>query len=183
MLTITIPKQEIYNPATQEFIETKKDYVLKLEHSLISISKWETIYKKPYLSDKEKTPTEFIDYVKCMTMNNDVPDEVYELITTSDARKIMEYINDPATATVIRDFRKNKRQAVYEEPTSELIYYWMLANNIPFEVCEKWRLNRLLTLIKICNVKGNPTPMSKADIYAMNTKLNAERRKKYGTTG
>lgn len=183
MLTIIVPKQEVYNPRKNEFIETSKDYVLKLEHSLISISKWETIYKKPYLNGKEKTPAEFIDYVKCMTVNSDVPDEVYGLLTNKDMNRIIEYIRDTATATVIVDYRKNRRKNAVDEPTSELIYYWMISNNIPVEVCEKWRLNRLLKLIEICNIKGNPTPMSKQEIYTMQSKLNAERCKKYGTPG
>lgn len=183
MLTIVIPKQEVYNHRTNEFTETTKDYVLKLEHSLISISKWETIYKKPYLSAKEKTPAEVIDYIKCMTINSDVPDEVYSLLTNADMQKIVNYINDPASATVIHDYRKNRRKANTDEPTSEVIYYWMISNNIPVEVCEKWRLNRLLKLIEVCNVKGNPVQMSKQEILAMNAKLNAERCKRYGTSG
>lgn len=183
MLTIVIPKQEVYNNKTGKFTETTKDYVLKLEHSLISISKWETKYKKPYLTSKEKTTSEIIDYIKCMTINSDVPDEVYLLLTNADVQNIMNYIEDPASATVIRNYGKGRRRQSVEEPTSELIYYWMISNNIPVEVCEKWRLNRLLKLIEVCNVKGNPVQMSKQEILAMNAKLNAERCKKYGTTG
>jgi hypothetical protein len=154
---------------------------LKLEHSLVSISKWESKWKKPFLTDQAKTPAEFIDYVRCMTINQDVPDEVYQLLGRDNLKKIEEYILDPATATTVTDMRKGGRGRP-ETPTSELIYYWMVSNGIPFE-CEKWRLNRLITLIKICNAKGNPQQMSKQEIYAMNAALNNSRRAKSGSRG
>ena len=182
MLILKIPKQEVFNPRTNEFEYCEKEYTLKLEHSLISISKWESKWKKPFLSEEAKTAEEFIDYVRCMTINADVPERIYNLLTTEDIKKVANYIKDPMTATTITDRKVGKRKNS-ETPTSELIYYWMTINDLPFDVCEKWPLNRLLTLIRICNIKGNPEKMSRQEIYAMNSALNASRRKKYGTPG
>ena len=180
MLIIKIPEQEYFDQEKNEFIVCKA-YTLKLEHSLVSISKWESKWKKPFLSKEPKTTAEFIDYIRCMTINQDIPDEVYSLMGHENIKKIEEYIMDPATATTITD-RSNRRGTKSEIPTSELIYYWMVSNGIPFE-CEKWRLNRLITLIRVCNVKGNPQQMSKAEIYAMNAALNNSRRAAMGSRG
>ena len=180
MLVLKLPEQEYYDQDTNEFIELKP-CTLKLEHSLVSISKWESKWKKPFLTDQPKTPAEFIDYIRCMTINQDVPPEIYNLLGHDAVKKIEEYILDPATATTVIDRRKS-RGAKSETPTSELIYYWMVSNGIPFE-CEKWRLNRLITLIKICNAKGNPQQMSKQEIYAMNAALNNSRRAASGSKG
>lgn len=179
MLILKIPEQEFYNQVTGEF-EYCRACTLKLEHSLVSISKWEAKWKKPFLTQEPKTPAEFIDYIRCMTINQDVPDEIYELMGHDNVRKIEEYIMDPATATTVIDRRKGTGKS--EIPTSELIYYWMVSNGIPFE-CEKWRLNRLITLIKVCNAKGNPQQMSKQEIYAMNAALNSSRRAASGSKG
>ena len=172
MLILKIPEQEYYDQATNSFTYCRA-YTLKLEHSLVSISKWESKWKKPFLTEGTKTAAEFLDYIRCMTINQDVPEEAYALLGHENVKKIEEYILDPATATTVTDRRKSKGKS--ETPTSELIYYWMISNGIPFE-CEKWRLNRLITLIKVCNAKGNPQQMSKAEIYAMNTALNNSRR-------
>ena len=180
MLILKIPEQEYFDQEKSEFV-TCKACTLKLEHSLVSISKWESKWKKPFLTTEEKTVAEFIDYIRCMTINQDVPEEVYSLMGHDNVRKIQEYIMDPATATTVTDRRKGKGGRP-EIPTSELIYYWMVSNAIPFE-CEKWRVNRLITLIKVCNAKGNPQQMSKAEIYAMNSALNKSRRAANGTSG
>lgn len=180
MLIIKIPEQEYFDPVTQTFTFCRA-CTLKLEHSLLSISKWESKWKKPFLTTKEKSAAEFADYIRCMTINQDVPDEVYSLIGHENLKRIQDYILDPATATTVYDRRKTAKHKP-ETPTSELIYYWMISNGIPFE-CEKWRLNRLITLIKVCNAKGNPQQMSKQEIYAMNAALNASRRKASGSPG
>lgn len=180
MLILKIPEQEYYDESTNQFI-TIKPHTLKLEHSLVSISKWESKWKKPFITTDNKTQAEFIDYIRCMTINQDVPEETYEFLRNEDIRKVEAYIMDPATATTVYDRRKNK-STKSEIPTSELIYYWMVSNGIPFE-CEKWRLNRLLTLIKLCNAKGNPQQMTKQEIYAMNAALNNSRRAASGSRG
>lgn len=180
MMTLSIGDQETFDETTQTF-NTIKGQTIELEHSLVSISKWESKWKKPFLTDKQKSPAEFMDYIKCMTINQDVPEEVYSLLGYENLKKIEEYILDPATATTVSDRRKT-RGGKSETPTSELIYYWMVSNGIPFE-CEKWRLNRLITLIKVCNAKGNPQQMSKAEIFAMNSALNNSRRAASGSRG
>lgn len=180
MLILKIPEQEYYSNATGEFVNCRA-CTLKLEHSLVSISKWESKWKKPFLKDEQKTPAEFLDYIRCMTINSDVPDDVYQLMGHENLKKIQDYIMDPATATTITD-RRQRSGAHQQIVTSELIYYWMLSNGIPFE-CEKWRLNRLITLIRICNAKGNPQQMSRQEIYAMNAALNGARRAASGSKG
>ena len=180
MLILKLPNQEYFDQSTNTFVYTPA-CTLKLEHSLVSISKWESKWKKPFLKDEQKTPAEFLDYIRCMTINSDVPDEVYQLMGHENLKKIQDYIMDPATATTITD-RQQRSGARQQIVTSELIYYWMLSNGIPFE-CEKWRLNRLITLIRICNAKGNPQQMSRQEIYAMNAALNGARRAASGSKG
>lgn len=180
MLQITIPSIELWDDEKQEFVTTK-EYVLQLEHSLVSISKWESKWNKVFLAKEEKTYEETIDYIKCMTITQNIPDEAYQYITKSVVDKIDKYITAPMTATW---FSKDKPTGGNREKvTSELIYYWMIALNIPFE-CQKWHLNRLLTLIRVCNIKNTPPKkMSKRSLMQRNAALNAARRKQYNTTG
>ena len=180
MLQITIPSIELWDETKQEFVVTK-EYVLQLEHSLVSISKWESKWNKVFISKEEKTYEETIDYIKCMTITQNIPDEAYRYITKSTVDKIDAYISAPMTATW---FAKDKPSSANREKiTSELIYYWMIALNIPFE-CQKWHLNRLLTLIRVCNVKNTPPKkMSKRSLMQRNASLNAARRKQFNTTG
>lgn len=178
MLVITVPATEMFNDATQEFIETKEQ-VLQLEHSLVSLSKWESKWNKPFLDSKDKTLAETLDYIKCMTITQNVHDEVYNRLTRSNIEAINNYIDSPMTATTFSDNNKSSREII----TSEVIYYWMISLNIPFE-CQKWHLNRLLTLIRVCNVKNTPPKkMSKKDIMSRNAALNAARRKKLNSKG
>lgn len=179
MLTLTIPGLEYYNEKTNEFIYYD-DTVIELEHSLISISKWESKWCKPFLDGKDKTVEEIIDYVKCMTISDNVSSDVYDRLTESNLLTINEYIGRPMTATT---FREDKKTGKKEIVTSEIIYYWMVSYNIPFE-CQYWHLNRLLTLIKVCNVKNNPPKkMSQKEIMARNKALNDARKKDLGTRG
>lgn len=180
MLEITIPATEMWDERNEEFITTKEQ-TLRLEHSLVSLSKWESKWCKPFLSKTNKTDEEIIDYVKCMTLTQNVHDEVYRCLTDDNIRKIYEYIDAPMTATW---FHEEKTKGISrEQTTSELIYYWMIALNIPFE-CQKWHLNRLLTLIRVCNIKNqSPKKMSKRDIMSRNAALNAARRNQLNTKG
>lgn len=182
MLQIDVPSTELFDEVTETFITTK-DTRLCLEHSLISISKWESRWCKPFLpTDKNSklTNAEFLDYVKCMTLNKNVPKEVYSALTYSNIKAINDYIESPMTATTVTDNRNGpfKKEVV----TSELIYYWMVAYQIPFE-CEKWHINRLIMLIKVCNAKNNPKKMSKREIFNQNRALNAARKKALHTKG
>ena len=180
MLQITIPSTELWDEEKQEFKNTK-EYVLQLEHSLVSISKWESKWNKVFLSKEEKTYEETIDYIKCMTITQNIPDEVYRYITKSNVDKIDKYISAPMTATWFTKETPNKINK--ETVTSELIYYWMIALNIPFE-CQKWHLNRLLTLIRVCNIKNTPPKkMSKRSLAQRNAAINAARKKQFNTTG
>lgn len=181
MLTITVPAREGFDERTETFIQTKEQ-VLTLEHSLVSISKWESKWKKPFLSKKGKTRPETIDYIKCMTLTQNVDPNVYYFLTADNLKAIEEYVEDSMTATWFNDDDPNSNKS-HEVITAEIIYYWMIAFNIPFE-CQKWHLNRLLTLIRVCNIKNAPAKkMSKNDIYIRNRNLNAARRRALNSRG
>lgn len=181
MFNVEIPSKELWDEAKEEFSYTKS-YSFVIEHSLISLSKWETKWNKPFLNPIEKkTYEETIDYIRCMTVTPNVPPEAYEAITDENIKQINKYIEAPMTATT---FSKEQNLPKSREMiTSELIYYWMVALNIPFE-CQKWHLNRLFTLIKICNIKNSPKKKrSTKDLNEHYAKLNAERRKKHNSKG
>lgn len=180
MLQITIPATERWDEVRQEFVSTKEQK-LQLEHSLISLSKWESKWCKPFLSKTDKTLEETIDYVRCMTLTTNVNPDIYYCLTNDNIRAINEYIDAPMTATFFAEERSGG--ANRETITSELIYYWMISHNIPFE-CQKWHLNRLLTLIRVCNVKNAPPKKRSArEIMSRNAALNAERRKRLNSKG
>lgn len=180
MLTVTIPSAERFDEETNTFITTKAQ-TLQLEHSLVSLSKWEAKWCKPFLTKEQKTSEEIIDYIRCMTITQNVDPNIYYSMTTEILQKIVDYIEAPMTATTINDQKKggSGREIV----TSELIYYWMVAAQIPFE-CQKWHLNRLLMLIRICEIKNAPPKkMSKHEILSRNKSLNAARKAALGTSG
>ena len=180
MLTITIPETELWDETREEYIYTKRQ-TLQLEHSLVSISKWEGKWCKPFLSSNDKTLEETIDYVKCMTVTPNVKPEIYRCLSDENIEEINKYIAAPMTATWFSEDKTARPSR--EVITSEIIYYWMVALNIPFE-CQKWHLNRLLTLIRICEIKNQPPKkMSKSQIASRNAALNAARRKQLNTTG
>lgn len=181
MLQIEIPSREYYDEVRNEFI-TIKGQTLQLEHSLVSISKWESKWNKPFLSRDKKTVEEFLDYVRCMTLTQNVNPNVYKNIDQTIANKITEYIEAPMSATWFNE-QKGAHRPSREVVTSELIYYWMVALQIPFE-CQKWHLNRLMNLVRICNIKNAPKKkMSKSEIMSRNAALNAARRKSMGSSG
>ena len=183
MLRITLPEREYFDNSKQEFFYVKKQ-TLDLEHSLVSISKWESKWKKPFISKDPKTNKEFADYIRCMTLNSGVDPKTYYGLGRDVIERISKYIDDTMTATWFNDSKQNRgRGGRSQVVTSELIYYWMIAYGIPFE-CQKWHLNRLLTLIRICEIKNAPSKnMKKKDIYAQYRELNAARRKSLGTNG
>lgn len=181
MLQITVPENELFDERTMTFVRVKQ-HTLQLEHSLVSLSKWESRWNKAFLSKSNtKTDEEVLDYVRCMTLTQNVDPNVYLVLTNNNIEQINKYIEAPMTATVITDEKNAKRNN--ETVTAELIYYWMIALNIPWE-CQKWHLNRLLTLIKVCNVKNTPPKkMSKRDIMSRNAAINAARRKQLNSRG
>lgn len=179
MLTITIPARELYDEKNQMFFNTKEQ-ILRLEHSLVSISKWESKWRKAFLKKDEKTNEEIIDYIKCMTITQNVDPNVYNFLTRSNINEIIEYIDNPMTATT---FANNENNNSREVITSELIYYWMISFNIPME-CQRWHLNRLLTLIRVCSIKNTPPKkMNKKEVANRYAKLNAARRNKMNSKG
>lgn len=172
-LTIHVPDRELYDPIKNRFIQVKGQ-TLVLEHSLLSIAKWESKWHKAYLSLNSKTPEEALDYVRCMTLTTGVDPNIYMVLTEENAKDIKEYIKDPMTATTIN--RRDKRRS-REVITNELIYYWMTALNIPFEPCQKWHINRLLTLIEVASIKQEPPKkMRPKDVASQYASLNAARR-------
>lgn len=181
MLHLSIPiGPEGWDEEREVFVESDK-VTLQLEHSLVSISKWESKWHKAFLSTKEKTDEEILDYIKCMTITQNVKPDVYAHITEENIQDINDYIDNPMTATVFSEDKshRNNREVV----TSELIYYWMIALNIPSEF-QKWHLNRLLTLIRVCNVKNQPPKKrSRREIMSRNAALNEARKKQFNTRG
>jgi hypothetical protein len=179
MLKITIPSIELYDESRNEFIKTK-ELILQLEHSLVSLSKWESKWCKPFLSKEEKTFEESIDYIRCMTVTQNIDYDSYSGVNYEHIKQVSKYIDSPMTATV---FSKDKKFLNREIITAEIIYYWMVALNIPFE-CQKWHLNRLLTLINVCNIKNNPPKkMSRKELMSRNTMLNAARKQSLKSKG
>lgn len=180
MLQITIPAVEQWDESAQEFVYSKAQ-TLQLEHSLISLSKWESKWHKPFLSKTEKTTEETIDYIRCMTLTQNVKPEVYSNLSVENILQVNEYIENPMTATTFVEDRDGKKS--HEIVTAELIYYWMISLNIPVEF-EKWHLNRLLTLIRVCNIKNQPPKkQSRREIMSRNATLNAARKRQLNTNG
>ena len=180
MLQLTISAVEQWDEQKQEFVHSKGQ-TLQLEHSLVSLSKWESKWCKAFLSKKEKSFEETLDYIKSMTITQNVDPEVYQYLTNANIDQVNKYIEAPMTATYFLEDKSGRSSN--EQVTAELIYYWMIALNIPFE-CQKWHLNRLLTLIRVCNLKNKtPKKMNKKEIMNRNTALNAARRQQLNTKG
>lgn len=179
MLTITVPEREYYDDAKGEFSRVK-EATLQLEHSLVSLSKWEAKWNKPFLSSDDKTEEEILDYIRCMTITQNVNKNIYYRLSRDNITKINEYINLPMTATTFSEKDNARNRDII---TAEIIYYWMISLNIPLE-CQKWHLNRLLTLIKVCSIKNSPPKkMTKKEIMSRNRALNASRKRALGSRG
>ena len=181
MLRIEIPiSPEGWDAEKEEFVESKVQ-TLQLEHSLVSLSKWESKWCKPFFSTDDKTYEEVLDYIKCMTLTQNVKPEVYKYLTEKNITEITDYINAPMTATTFNETSTKGRGR--DIITSELIYYWMITFNIPVEF-QKWHINRLLTLIRVCEIKNSPgKKMSSKEITSQYAALNEARKKKLNTKG
>lgn len=181
MLELHVLGQEFYNEETEEFTSID-DYTLLLEHSLSSLSKWESKYKKPFLSNTEKSFEETLAYVEFMILNKNYPKDICSRLNNEHFTKINTYIESSESATTFNNTQTQGRRNS-ETITSELVYYWMVAFNIPFE-CQFWNLNRLFTLIQICNIKNAPPKkMSTREIASKNHALNQQRKQALGTSG
>lgn len=180
MLRIIIEGDESFNNETQTF-ETINDVVIDLEHSLISLSKWESEYQKPFLSSGVKTSEEIFGYLKVMVVTPNVDLDALYRCSQKDIEKIQKYIDSSQSATTFG--MMPERRGPGEVITSELIYYWMVSLNIPFD-CQYWHLNRLFSLIRIYNIKNSKSKkMPRNEIAQRNRELNAKRKAELGTTG
>ena len=180
MLEILVPKAEFYDEAKAEFVVVE-DFVLELEHSLVSLSKWESIFERPFLGKETKTTEEVFRYIECMCLNPKIPPGVISRLSRQNFEEITNYIDAKMTATWFTEHAKSPTSR--EVITAELIYYWMISLNIPIEF-QYWHLNRLFTLIKIFNIKNSkPQKMGRAEVLARNRELNAQRRNQMGTRG
>lgn len=180
---IHVPEQEFFNNETNEF-HYIKETTFKIEHSLVAIAKWESKWHVAFLDDKvEKTDEMIKDYIKCMTISQNVNPEIYEHLPIETIKEINDYIGDPMTATTFRNINQGSINNG-EFITNEIVYYWMIASNIPLE-CEKWHFNRLMTLIKVCSEKNNPDKkmMNRRDILNSNKALNEARKKAMHSRG
>lgn len=181
MLTLVIPSIEQYDEEKNEFFKTKAQ-TLQLEHSLVSLSKWESKWCRPFLGKDEKTIDETVDYIRCMTISQNVTPDTYNYLTNSHLQQVRTYIEAPMTATT---FSKQDGSGPInrEIVTAEIVYYWMVAFNIPFE-CQKWHLNRLFTLINVCNLKANPPKkMSGKETMSRNRAINEARKQQMKSKG
>lgn len=181
MLHIDIPSVEVYDEVNNEF-KIRKGASIAMEHSLLSLSKWESKWHKPFLTDYEKSFEETIDYYRCMTITQNVDPNVYYNINGSISRRIEAYMSDSMTATTFNNLPPNGSNSD-GFITAEIIYYWMISLGIPFE-CQKWHLNRLMTLIRVVSAKNAPAKkIPKEELLERQRRLNAERKAKFKTSG
>lgn len=183
MLSIIIPENEYWNPFKEEFIYTKKT-VLNLEHSLISVAKWEGEYQKSFFDENKHSMEEIMNYIKCMTLDKGVDESVYLGINQEILATILAYMNKPMTAATFNDKQRRRPGRSGEKTTAETLYWMMAELGIPYDPCEKWHINRLFALIHFCQVKQTPgKKMPKDKILSDNMSLNALRRAKLNTKG
>ena len=180
MLQLTIDGDELFDERTNKFIRVNSQ-TIQLEHSLVSISKWESKWKKPFLNNKDMTSEQFLDYVRCMTITQNVNPDIYNRLSQENVEQIQEYIDDPMTATWFSNKNKGQNRKII---TNEVVYYWMVALQIPFDPCQKWHFNRLMTLIRVCDEMNSPKKKPKKNESLMSRRsLNAARRAQLHTNG
>lgn len=179
MLQIFLPSNEYFNDATNQFL-TVEGRIIHLEHSLFAISKWESKWKKSFINTRELTREELVDYIQCMTIEEDVSPLLYLGLTNEMEEMVMSYINSKQTATTFSNINEPRSREIV---TAEIVYYWMFSLNIPLE-CEHWNFDKLTTLIRVCTIKNSPPKkMSKKETRNQYRELNKARRNKYKTKG
>jgi hypothetical protein len=180
MLTIMVGATDVYDESSETF-GAQGGFELQLEHSLVSLSKWESEFEKPFLGKAEKTREEVLAYIREMVLTPNPPGDFLQKLSKENLESINAYMDRKMTATWFSDQPGAPRSS--EVITAELVYYWMTVFNIPFE-CETWHLNRLFTLIRIANIKqAKPKKMSRSEVAARNRELNARRKAQLGTRG
>lgn len=183
MLTIIIEPSELWDEVNERFIQFKDTITLELEHSLVSVSKWESKFRKPFLANNEKSQEEIAGYFECMIISGDVPEKMSLRWSENNIAKINEYISSEQSATTFKETLDQKAAGRSEIITSELIYFWMVSYQVPLE-CENWHLNRLFALLRICNIKNTPPKKrSPSEIAKERREINARRKQELGTTG
>lgn len=182
MLSLLISGRELWNEKTEEFIPATKDQIITCEHSLVSLAKWECKWNKSFISCKNRTRAETVDYIRCMTLTQNVDPDVYLRISNKNITDVNKYIALPMTAATFTERQKNRSSG--KMITAETIYHSMIINGIPFE-CQKWHLNRLLALIRYCNIENDPKKkkMSPREVLRSNAEINAARKQAWNTTG
>lgn len=184
MLTIFVPAEEVWDESNEVFV-SQPPTTVHLEHSLVSMAQWEAKYHKPFLGKAEMTNDEILDYIRFMIVDPEIPTDIFSRLSQKNFSEINEYINDSQTATWFTE-SNNGSKATFRGGgtiTAEIVYYWMVSLNIPFE-CQYWHLNRLLTLIRVCNEKNQPPKkLSQRELMRRNKAQNAARRKALGTKG
>lgn len=182
MLQIVVPiGREMYDEAKNEFIYPE-ERILQLEHSLISLSKWESKWNKPFLHTTELTPEETLDYIKFMTINKNIKPDTYDWLKPEHMQQITDYIKAPMTATTFAEDKKARPDR--ERITAEIVYYWLVTLNIPFDPVEKWHLNRLITLIRVCNIKNQPQKKkSRKELLSEQAAINARNKQRFKPKG
>lgn len=187
MIEITIPKGQIVDDETGNVYRAEKDWTLVLEHSLISVQKWEAKWHVAFLNRGTRTFEQTIDYLRCMTLTPNVPEEIYYCIPEKEMKKVLDYVDDPMTATRVNDDSESQRgfgrKIGREVVTAEVIYYWMISLNIPAEY-KKWHLNQLLTLIRVINAKNQPKKKRRMkDVLEEYRAINEANKARFHTEG
>lgn len=183
MLTLTILGEQNWDTEKEEFVYTDS-IVLELEHSLVSLSKWEAFWEKPFMGPEEKSTEETLGYIQAMCLTPDVPPEVFQSLRQEHIAEVNDYINAKMSATWFTEAPGGKKAPKRDIITAEVLYYWIFSAEIDAKIAETWHLNRLFTLLKVFNEKNAPTKtMNKRDAAAQRRMINEQRRAKHGTTG